>query len=399
MVEGRTTILNQAFPMSPVMRIVLSGMLALALAMGIGRFLYTPLLPLMQDAEGFGPDIAGLIGSANFAGYLAGSLLMSLVTREPLRRRVFRLGLIASVTTTAAMGLTDNLIAWVVIRTISGVASATCMILASWYVFEAVNAAGEVRKAGWLWGGVGLGIAISGLMTRAGSGVLAWDALWLTGGAICLTMLPVIWREIGPWTMPPVAAPVVAGRRPRPYPFTPLMLAYVCEGLGYSVFATFIVAILKSRPGLEVVADYAWVIAGLAGLPSALALAWLAGRIGFAAALVVAYLAQMVGVALPALSDGATAAIMAALLFGGTFTGISLLALQLGKSGGGGRGIALLTAGFSVGQIVAPAAAGYLAARGGGFESSLLGSAAILGLGALLLVYGIARRNRVPSPS
>lgn len=382
--------------MPSVMPMVLSGFLTLALAMGIGRFFYTPVLPLMQAAEGFGPDAAGLLGSLNLIGYLIGSVLMSFVVSEPARRHVFRIGLVASVATTFAMGLTDDFTAWIVIRTLSGIASATCMILASVYVFDAVALIGQPRKAGWLWGGVGLGMVASGLLVRLAADMLSWDRLWMAAGAMAALALPLAWRWIGPWTHRPVAGTGPALRAPRPFPFMPLFWAYACEGLGYSVFSTFIVAILKSRPGLEAVADYAWVIAGLAAIPAGLLWAWAGQRIGVALALVLAYVAQLIGVVLPAFSDAAWAAIVAAALFGGTFGGIPLLAFPLGKAGGGGRGIALMTAGFSVGQIIGPAAAGYIAASGGGFESSLIGSGIVLGIGVVLIVHGMIRRARMP---
>jgi predicted MFS family arabinose efflux permease len=349
----------------------------------------------MQAAEDFGPDAAGFLGSANLTGYLAGSILMSLVGGEPWRRRVFRIGLLASVMTTLAMGLTDNFALWIVIRTLSGIASAVCMILASGYVFEAVAMTGEPRKAGWLWGGVSLGMVISGLLVRFMADVATWDQLWLVAGGMAALTVPLIWRQLGPWTHPQVASRGETVRRPRPFPFMPLFWAYACEGLGYSVFATFIVAILKSRPGLEAVADYAWVIAGLAGIPAGLAWAWLGQRIGIALALALAYVAQAIGVLLPAFSDAGWAAILAAALFGGTFGAISLLALPLGKAGGGGRGIAILTAGFSVGQIIGPAAAGHAVASGGTFEQSLIGSGLVLILGVGLLAYGMWQRRRM----
>lgn len=372
---------------------VLSGFLTLALAMGIGRFFYTPVLPVMQAAEGFGPDAAGLLGSINLAGYLVGSLLMSLVVREPVRRRVFRLGLITSVATTAGMAFTDSFIAWTVIRALSGVASASCMILASHYVFDAVTLSGQPRKAGWLWGGVSLGLVISGLVVRFLADVASWDQLWLAVGVLAAMAVPFIWRTLGPWQEPPVHGDGPALRAPRPFPFMPLFWAYACEGLGYSVFATFIVALLKARPGLETLADYAWVIAGVAGIPAGLAWGWLGQRIGIALALMLAYLAQLIGVLLPALSDSGFAALFAATLFGGTFGAISLLALPLGKAGGGGRGIAILTAGFSVGQIIGPAAAGYAVAHGGTYEQALMGSGAVLGVGVVFIAYGMWRRK------
>ena len=55
--------------------LILAGTAALALAMGIGRFAYTPILPFMISEVGFGATEGGLIASWNFIGYCIGSLI------------------------------------------------------------------------------------------------------------------------------------------------------------------------------------------------------------------------------------------------------------------------------------------------------------------------------------
>src|SRR5262249_26693135 len=165
-------------------RLLLGGILSFTVCMGIGRFFYTPLLPLMQKQIGFGPDVAGLIASVNFIGYLAGTLLAALVPRGRMRLLLFRASLIASIVTTLATGLTDSLPLWLVVRGLAGIASAFAFQFAALIVIEALAPAGQGARAGWLFGGVGIGIALSGVLVRALGGILNWSGLWIAAGLL-----------------------------------------------------------------------------------------------------------------------------------------------------------------------------------------------------------------------
>ena len=382
--------------MHPTIRLLFGASLTLAIVMGVGRFLYTPLLPLMQREFGFGADIAGLIASANFAGYLAGSLLASFTSHGKARLMAFRLGLITSVATTLLMGVSDELAGWLTLRAISGAASAFAMISAAGLTAEALSRIGEEGRLAWVFGGVGSGIAVSGLIVHFGVGHLEASSLWLLVGAISLGLMPVALGLVGDRQLPQSDRIAKRVKRvARPLPFWPLFVNYTCEGLGYSVFATFIVALIKARPGIEALGDFVWIIVGLAGLPSCLIWMRLAERIGFSSALACAYVAQIVGVALPILVEAPIAAVIAAILFGGTFLAITLLTLPLGRQGLGGRGFAVLTAGFGLGQMAGPLIAGWLVAGTADYSAPMLGSAGVLAFGLLALVYAIRTRREV----
>ena len=362
--------------------------------MGIGRFFYTPMLPIMQQELGLSPAIAGLLASVNFAAYVAGTVICAFVPKGKLRLALFRVGLAASIAATIAMGLTSSLAEWIALRAAAGLASAFVFIFAAAMVAEALGAIGEPARVGWLFGGVGSGIALSGLLVRVAGDWLSWSSLWIAAGILGALFAPFAFREVRDRHLTPIPRRSERPRRqPRALPLWPLFLNYACEGLGYSVVATFIVAIVKSRPGLDAVGDWVWVLVGVTGVPSCIFWSWAGERIGFARALGLAYVAQIVGILLPAVSGAAWAALLSAVLFGGTFMAITALVLALGRHGAGGRGFAILTAGFGVGQVLGPLSAGYFVSGGADFTLPLFASAAIVGLGLLFLILAAARSS------
>src|SRR5512146_526694 len=100
-------------------RLALGGFLALAAGLGIGRFVYTPILPPMVEALGLSKSQAGLIAAANFMGYFAGALLAAV--RLPGSRRAWLIGALAvNAAALAAMGLASSMAALSVLRFIAG---------------------------------------------------------------------------------------------------------------------------------------------------------------------------------------------------------------------------------------------------------------------------------------
>src|SRR5580704_17735741 len=95
-----TTALSVRSPVS----IAFGGMAAVAVGIGIGRFVYTPILPPMIAALGLSKSAAGLIASANFAGYLVGALGATSAALPGSRRTWLLCALVLSAMTTGLMG-------------------------------------------------------------------------------------------------------------------------------------------------------------------------------------------------------------------------------------------------------------------------------------------------------
>src|SRR5262249_46958288 len=161
---------------------------ALAVEMGIGRFAFSPLLPLMVR-DGSLPQSAGAwLAASNYAGYLAGGLTASrLGISLPTLMRASLIGTAAS---TAAMGAFDGLGAWMVLRCIAGVLSACTLVATSAWALQHLTRAARTDLSGIVYAGVGLGIAFAGLfcMAKAHPGVPARQ-LWLELGAAAAVLV------------------------------------------------------------------------------------------------------------------------------------------------------------------------------------------------------------------
>lgn len=365
--------------------LALGGMAALAAGMGVGRFVYTPILPAMAEALGLTGGEAGLIASANFVGYLAGALIAAL-PRLPGSRRGWLLGVLAVGTaTTGAMGLASSLPVFLALRGIGGAASAFVLVFASALVLDRLALAGRGGLAALHFAGVGVGIALSAALVSAllaaGAG---WRALWLASGAASLAALAAVALLVPRGEPPQVAAaslPGTAGGAGRG--LVTLAWAYGLFGFGYVVTATFLVAIVRADPGVRPIEPLVWAVVGVAAVPSVALWSRLATRLGVARAFAAACLVEAAGVAASVLWPTAAGALLAAALLGGTFMGITALGLAAGRrlAAGGDprRALGQLTAAFGVGQIVGPALAGVLHDQTGSFVlPSLLAAGALV---------------------
>ena len=379
----------------------LGGMLALASALGIGRFVYTPILPAMAEALGLSKTEAGLIASANFVGYLVGALLAA-APRLPGGRRAWLLGaLAAGAAATAAVGWVDTLPAFLLLRFAGGVASAFVLVLGSVLVLDGLERAGLDRWTSLHFAGVGLGIAVSALLVDALQGAGAgWRMLWLASGAVAGAAVP-----LAAWLVPGgkalASAPAsreAAGSVSLPRGLGMLTLCHGLFGFGYVVTATFIITAVRASPGLRALEGGIWLAVGLAAMPSIPAWGWAERRFGVLPAYALACLAAAVGVAAGGLWNAPAGAMLSAVLLGGTFMGVTALGFTAARALApeqGRRSSALMTAGFGVGQIAGPLVAGRLLDATGGFALPSMIAAAALVMAAAL-AGAAARRSRPP---
>ena len=369
------------------LRLALAGMVALAVAQGIGRFVYTPILPGMMEGLHLTPADAGWIASANYLGYLIGALAAAGGWAHGHERRLMFAGLAASAVLAGLMGLNETMPAFLVIRFLAGLASAFVMVFMASIVFSHLAETGRGDLQALHFGGVGLGIAASSaLLAILVSEHAGWAAGWLWSGFLSAVGLVIVMLLAGSAT----PANGVDGREPalpKDRALVKMIVAYGLFGFGYVVTATFLVAIVRQGGGGRVFEAVVWMVAGLAGFPSTWFWQKLAARIGLYAAYATTCLIEVVGVAASVVVKGAAGPLIAGVLLGGTFIAITALGIQMGRllaPRAPRRTFAVMTAAFGLGQIVGPVAAGLLAQASGNYTlASLMAAAALLASGVI----------------
>ena len=336
-------------------RVVVVGVAGLAAAMGIGRFGFTPLLPLMQ-AEGALPLAAGAwLAAANYAGHLAGALACMVFALSA--RTTVRGGLVAVALSTAGMGLVHSLAPWLLLRFIAGAAGALVLVGVSQWALVHLARAGRAQAAGGVYAGVGLGIVVAGLAgLEAALHARPAATLWLLFGAASAAAAAGVWSSLA-------AAPTGAGRtatiavpRPRGSALV-LVFAYGAFGYGYIIPATFLPAMAREQFADPRVFGWVWPAFGVAAAVSTVVAArWLRRapprRVWIGCQLVMA-----LGVAAPALALDLGHLMFAAVCIGGTFMVMTMAAMQEAQRLAGpaaGRLMAAMTAAFGLGQLVGP---------------------------------------------
>ncbi|MER8384623.1 YbfB/YjiJ family MFS transporter [Mesorhizobium sp. M0166] len=375
--------MNIASPLRPA----IAGMIALAVAMGIGRFVYTPILPGMMEELGLSPADAGWIASANYLGYLVGALAATGGWAQGRERHLMLAGLAATATLAGLMGLTGTMPAFLLIRFLAGLASAFVLVFMTSIVFGHLAAAGRSDLQALYFGGVGLGIAASSaLLAILVTEHAGWAAGWLWSAVISAGGFAAVALLAGGTS----AANSATGSEPalpKNRSLVKIIVAYGLFGFGYIVTATFLVAIVRQGGGGRVFEAVVWMVTGLAGFPSVWLWQKLAARIGLYATYALGCLVEVVGVSASVVMGGRTGPLLGGLLVGGTFIAITALGLQAGRQlapQARRRMLAVMTAAFGLGQIIGPIVAGLLAqASGDFFLASIVAAAVLLASGAI----------------
>ncbi|WP_417421936.1 YbfB/YjiJ family MFS transporter [Halomonas sp.] len=375
-------------------KVLLAGVFSQLLCVGIARFAYTPLLPVMQQHTWMGDADGGWLAALNYAGYMLGAVLAASIRSIYLKDSLYRIGLVLAVLTTVGMALTDHFWLWAGLRFFAGLSSSAAMLLASGLILHWLMHHQQRGELGIHFAGLGLGIVLAAVAVELMLALsLDWQAQWWIFGLLGAVLLVPAWR----WLPRPVKP--VAGARQAELPtamppsrtFMRLMLpAYFCAGYGYVINATFIVTIVEREPLLSGAGNWTFAVVGLAAAPAVMLWDLVARRIGYLGALIVAMSIQAVGIVLPAISSSLAVVLLSAVLYGGTFLGcVSLVLTMAGRlyPSSPARLMGQMTLAYGAAQIFAPALTGVLAEASGHYTVGLWLAGGFVAMGVVLLAW------------
>lgn len=366
---------------------LLAAALAIVVVHGIGRFAYTPLLPMLVGDGFMGLDTGAAIATWNYVGYLLGAMLAIRLHEPEQIRRILPAALVVNAACTVAQGFTDDLTVFLLLRLINGISNGVVFVQAPALVLEWLARQGLASLSGLMYFGAGAGLLLSNALATLPAELLHGAARWWP---MALAVLPLTWwsaRQLAHLDRPQAGA-AAAAPAGRATPLLdraslPVFMAYAGAGLGYILPTTFLPVVAREQlPAGHWLLSGAWLILAL----STLAAAWLWNRLGTRMgdrnALVLNYVVQGIGVAGPLLWPGTVGILACSLMVGITFLGSVLLTQRLARAlhpHQGPRISAALITLYGLAQLSGPWLARLWLERGGSMSDTYW-----LGAGALV---------------
>lgn len=361
---------------------IIGGAAALFLAMGVARFAFTPVLPIMQAEFGFSDTTSGLLASANYLGYLLGAVYTRFLP-DNRKYTMYIASVILSVVFILLMASPIQSL-WYLFRFLSGFFSAIVFVLSSEFILEYLEQNNMLQFGGVIYSGIGGGMAFSGLTVPFLSKFVGASMMWL-----CLGLLSLIPMFIAIYAMPKISIKrSLQSTKPKGIKKEIILLgaSYFLEGFAYIITGTFISVIMLRATGSIMLSGYVWVFAGLGAV--FITPFWMAlhKRISLKNVLIIVFIVQIISISAPLITTNIVVAMLGAVGFGGTFLGIVSLSLAYGRQlSPGGTTTAILTILFSLGQMIGPVVAGFFADKTGNFTISILIATIAAIIGCLLI--------------
>jgi len=367
--------------------------------MGIGRFAFTPLLPLMVRDGSLAQSAGAWLAASNYLGYLVGALTASRLGLS--LAALMRVSLVGIAVATAAMGVLEGLAEWIVLRFLAGVLSAWTLVATSAWALQRLALSGRADLSGLVYAGVGMGITVAGVfcLVAAHPGIAAGQ-LWLELGALAALSVAipsmVLSRPSG--ASVPIAATATAGTSG---PCTGLVISYGLLGFGYILPATFLPVLAREVVDDPKLFGLAWPVFGIAAAMSTIVAARLLARANRLRVWAASHLLMASGVLLPSLRLAPETIAISALLVGSTFMVVTMIGMQEARARAPGNPTALLgrmTAAFAIGQLAGPVVSGILDILPGAHQVAVARALQLAAFGLAMSAAYLWRLSRTTAP-
>ena len=393
--------------------VLISGVCALILAMGIARYSFTPMIPYMQAAETTMTEgLAGWLAGFNYIGYLVGLFMVWLLRDLRAQDFFYRYGIVIAIVSTMIMGCHDHALIWYLSRFFAGISTALVFMLGTGLIANWLEHRGHKEDLGIHFAGLGLGIVIGAIIVdfaaKSIMGGLSWHGQWFALAAFCAFFaIPAIMLLPFPdQDQIEKFKKQKSHRDDEPSKKWLLMItaAYICAGFSNTTNVTFTSLITELIP-LQSQGTLMWILVGVAAAPAPYIWEKIAHRIGFLRAIRAAFVINIVSNLLMVFADSSFYAendpfyciAISALLFGFSFMGIVSLTLRVITYKYRYRAtqvMAQLTLGYSLAQIISPIFTGIVAEQTNSFNIPLFVVSLIMVLGLFCLSV-IKREGRI----
>jgi predicted MFS family arabinose efflux permease len=383
-----------------ILQAVAAAAILLLVVHGLGRFIFTPLLPLLVGDGQFTTSQGASLATWNYIGYLIGALIAIRLHQPAQIARTVPAALALHCLTLLGLALTDRTTGISVLRLGNGVSNGLIFVMVPALVMEWLAARQRINLSGLIYLGVGAGLLVSGVLANPPGFAQTAAARWWPAALLSLPLALwggwiIVRLRVGAQPAPSVA-PTASGRSPLLDKQTrPLFFAYAGAGLGYILPMTFLPMIASIQLGeAHPMVHQSWLIVACTTLPAAWLWNHLGQRLGDQPALMINYATQLASVVFALLLPGVWGIALCSLLMGSSFLGAVLLTQRLGRSlqpHQGPRLSAALIALYSVTQLIGPWLAHEWLGRGGVLPETLW-----LGAGALL--WSLIWTAKTPQP-
>ena len=371
--------------------ILIAGIIAVIIGLGVARFVFTSLLPPMLD-DYLTVTHAGVLASLNFAGYLGGSIFSMFIKDINQKVILFRFGIVLCILTTFILGVTQNETIWLISRIVAGFGAAMAFVVGSAIVMTKLNFENKTKAMGIHFSGIGFSILVTDLIARIAldSGA-SWQESWIVLSIFALiaslySMYILCFDKV-------VKTKVVKHKFDKSlFNFFVILIicAYFTEGVGFVVQATFLPDIINSLEGLEGYGNLTWTLVGIAGIPSCIIWMTLAHKYGSVNIIIITLFVQMIGILIPTMTSNIYMNLLSGILYGGTFIGLVGMFMNLSGKLAVKNPVVLMgavTTSYGIGQVIAPLYSVYFVEKYGNYDYSLYLTALIVFGGILLLLF------------